>query len=141
MFRAAGESEGVLREKRLALAEKLLARAKALGPRVLEKKSRRRRLQPISEAERDRSPWKIVDQSDVTFDDVAGLEEVKEQIRMRMVYPYTHPELADRYGIQRGGGILLYGPPGTGKTLLARAVAGEIDAAFFSAKGSEGELV
>jgi len=69
--------------------------------------------------------------------DVAGLEEVKEQIRIRMIYPFTHPGQARRFGIKKGGGILLYGPPGTGKTMLARAVAGEINAAFFTVKPSE----
>lgn len=71
------------------------------------------------------------------FADVAGLEEVKEQIRLKLIYPFTHPDLAAQYGIRRGGGILLYGPPGTGKTLIARAVAGEVEAAFFAVKPSE----
>jgi transitional endoplasmic reticulum ATPase len=73
----------------------------------------------------------------ITFEQVAGLENVKEQIRLKLLYPFSHPELAQQYGINPGGGLLLYGPPGTGKTLIARAVAGEIQAAFFAIKPSE----
>ena len=65
------------------------------------------------------------------FDDVAGLDEVKQDIKLRMVYPFTHPELAKKFDIRAGGGVLFYGPPGTGKTMLAKATAGEVDAAFF----------
>ena len=78
-----------------------------------------------------------VERPTIRFDDLAGLEDVKEEIRLKMIYPFQHPEQAERYKIRRGGGILLYGPPGTGKTLMARAVAGEIDAAFFTVKPSE----
>ena len=62
---------------------------------------------------------------------MAGLDEVKENIRLKMVYPFEHPELARKFGVKPGGGVLLYGPPGTGKTMLAKATAGELDATFF----------
>jgi SpoVK/Ycf46/Vps4 family AAA+-type ATPase len=67
----------------------------------------------------------------VTFADVGGLEAVKEQIRRRIVLPFQKPSLFQRFRKRAGGGILLYGPPGCGKTLLARATAGECEAAFF----------
>jgi transitional endoplasmic reticulum ATPase len=67
----------------------------------------------------------------VKFDDIAGLEDVKQEIRMKMIYPFSHPDLAAKYKIASGGGLLLYGPPGTGKTMIAKAVAAEIDATMF----------
>lgn len=63
--------------------------------------------------------------------DVAGMEEVKKQIRLRLIEPVKNPELAKKYGLKTGGGVLLYGPPGTGKTFIARAVAGELDLPFY----------
>jgi transitional endoplasmic reticulum ATPase len=75
--------------------------------------------------------WLVKEKPSIKFDDVAGLEDVKQDIRMKMIYPFEHADLAARFGIRPGGGVLLYGPPGTGKTMLAKATAGEIDAAFF----------
>ena len=67
-----------------------------------------------------------------TFDDVGGMERVKEEIRLKIILPLQQPELYKAYGKPIGGGILMYGPPGCGKTHLARATAGEIEAAFLS---------
>jgi ATP-dependent 26S proteasome regulatory subunit len=72
------------------------------------------------------------DRERVTFADVGGLDPVKEDIRMKVVLPYRRPDLFAAYGKKAGGGLLLYGPPGCGKTLLARATAGECDAAFLN---------
>jgi len=69
--------------------------------------------------------------ADVTFEDVGGMEEVKEDIRMKILLPLENPELFEAYGKKAGGGVLMYGPPGCGKTLLARATAGQIKSNFF----------
>lgn len=74
----------------------------------------------------------IVQRTDVKFDQVGGMEAVKEDIRMKILYPMQNASLFAAYGKKAGGGVLLYGPPGCGKTLIARATAGEIDAKFIS---------
>lgn len=77
------------------------------------------------------SDWIVREKPSISFDDIAGLDGVKEEIRLKMIYPFQHPELAQRYGLRSGGGVLLYGPPGTGKTMLGKAIAHEVDATFF----------
>lgn len=79
----------------------------------------------------DASDWVVKERPSVRFADVAGLEDVKEEIHLKMIYPFRHPELAQHYGIDVGGGVLLYGPPGTGKTMIAKAIAGELEATMF----------
>lgn len=73
-----------------------------------------------------------IERPSVSFKDVGGLEDLKEEIRMKIIHPLKHPELYKAYGKAVGGGILLYGPPGCGKTHLARATAGEISAGFLA---------
>ncbi|MEI8255249.1 MAG: AAA family ATPase [Deltaproteobacteria bacterium] len=68
----------------------------------------------------------------VTFADVGGLDELKEKIRMRIVYPFSNPEVFKAFGKRMSGGFLFYGPPGCGKTFLARATAGECRAHFIN---------
>ncbi|ALN85031.1 ATP-binding protein [Lysobacter capsici] len=71
-------------------------------------------------------------QARIAFADVGGLDEVKHQIRRRIITPFLKPSLFERFKRRSGGGILLYGPPGCGKTLLARATAGECGAKFYN---------
>ncbi|TET31896.1 MAG: ATP-binding protein [Planctomycetota bacterium] len=73
----------------------------------------------------------------ITFDDVAGLEEVKREIDRRVVKVREHQKDAAELGLRIGGGMLMYGPPGTGKTMFAKAMAETLDAAFFHVKASE----
>ncbi len=79
----------------------------------------------------DAGDWIVKDKPTTGFDDIAGLEDVKQEIRLKMIYPFAHRELAKKYGINTGSGVLLFGPPGTGKTMIAKAIAHEIDATFF----------
>ncbi|MGI5267645.1 AAA family ATPase [Nonomuraea sp. CA-218870] len=71
-----------------------------------------------------------VERSGSGFADVAGMDEVKEALRIKLLLPIQQPELFAAFGKRAGGGVLLYGPPGAGKTHLARAAAGELGAAF-----------
>ncbi|MFC1926710.1 ATP-binding protein [Chloroflexota bacterium] len=79
----------------------------------------------------------LIEKPKVKFDDIAGLEEVKEKIKEAIIYPFVYPEEYKYFGINPGGGILLYGPPGCGKTLLAAAAAAECDAVFINLKISD----
>jgi transitional endoplasmic reticulum ATPase len=73
----------------------------------------------------------------ISWEDVGGLEDVKQSLKEAVEWPLTQPEVFKRMGITAPRGILLYGPPGTGKTLLAKAVAHESKANFISIKGPE----
>lgn len=94
---------------------------------------------PVSEG-RVRSSWDAedsgaqpeIERPQLTFADIGGMDTVKEEISLKILYPLKHPELYKAYGKTAGGGILMYGPPGCGKTYLARATAGEIGAGFMA---------
>ncbi len=74
--------------------------------------------------------------TNVTFDDVAGVEEAKEEV-MEIVEFLKNPKKFQRLGGRIPRGVLLVGEPGSGKTLLAKAIAGEADVPFFSISGSD----
>jgi transitional endoplasmic reticulum ATPase len=79
----------------------------------------------------------FVEVPNVTWEQVGGLDELKQQLVEAVDWPLSHPTIFNRMGITPPKGILLYGPPGCGKTLLARAVATESKANFISIKGPE----
>jgi transitional endoplasmic reticulum ATPase len=79
----------------------------------------------------------LVEVPKVKWEDIGGLENIKESLKEMVEWPLKNPESFERLGIEPPKGILLYGPPGTGKTLLAKAVANESGANFISVKGPE----
>src|SRR5919197_707630 len=73
----------------------------------------------------------------VAYEDIGGLKNEVQKVREMIELPLRHPEIFERIGIEAPKGVLLHGPPGTGKTLLAKAVANETNANFFSIGGPE----
>jgi transitional endoplasmic reticulum ATPase len=129
LFYIAAESTDKLKEIRLANAEKLVQKAKSL-PNPEKIVANNSKSGPAVD-------FILKEIPDVTFDDVAGLDNVKEEIKNKIIYPFQFPEQAKKFGIKTGGGMLLYGPPGTGKTYIAKAVAHEVKAVFFNIQPSD----
>ena len=73
----------------------------------------------------------------ITYEDIGGIRNEIARVREMIELPLRHPELFKRLGVEAPKGVLLHGPPGTGKTLLARAVANETNANFYSIGGPE----
>jgi SpoVK/Ycf46/Vps4 family AAA+-type ATPase len=130
---AAETTEPGRRDRRKAMAAELIEFAKNCDSRAEQKRTGRRAAAAGDGDDKgpDAAEWIIREKPSIRFDDIAGLEDVKQEIRMKMIYPFSHPELAARYKIASGGGLLLYGPPGTGKTMIAKAIAAEIDSTMF----------
>ncbi|MBT60092.1 MAG: ATPase [Euryarchaeota archaeon] len=111
----------------------------SIPPEVLEKMEVR--MDDFREAIKDVEPSALreiyVEIPEVTWDEVGGLEEVKDRLKESVEWPLTKPELFEHFGIKPPRGIVLFGAPGTGKTLLAKAIANEAQANFISIKGPE----
>jgi len=79
----------------------------------------------------------LIETPNVKWDDIGGLEEVKQALREAIEWPLKYPDVFEKAGAKPPKGILLHGPPGSGKTLLAKAVANESEVNFISVKGPE----
>lgn len=79
----------------------------------------------------------VVENVNVTWDDIGGLDNIKNELKETVEYPVLHPDQYQKFGLAPSKGVLFFGPPGTGKTLLAKAVATEVSANFISVKGPE----
>jgi len=79
----------------------------------------------------------LIESPNVKWDDIAGLEDIKQRLKEAVEWPLQFPHMFKKIGIRPPRGILLYGPPGVGKTMLAKAVASESESNFISIKGPE----
>jgi transitional endoplasmic reticulum ATPase len=78
-----------------------------------------------------------IERPNVKWEDIGGLDNIKQELKEAVELPLKHPEIFDEVGIRPMRGVLLYGPPGTGKTMLAKAVANESEANFIAINGPE----
>lgn len=79
----------------------------------------------------------FIETPNVTWSDIGGLENIREELKYSFILPLTQPKMFEMYGVSPSSGLLLYGPPGCGKTLIAKALANEACANFISIKGPE----
>jgi len=148
LFKLARETKGDLRESRVETAWRLLRSAQEMktaaqggdgGAAPSSAGAQRGPSLPAADKDDESGAkrWILLKKPNVFFRDVAGLDDVKDLIRKRVIYPFQNPEITEKYRKDRGGGVLLYGPPGTGKTMIAKAIATELDAVFFDIKCSD----
>lgn len=135
MMEIAKASEGKLKKVRMERARKLVDIADNLTKEPV--KVNKKQDEKSDEEDDDLKKWLTAEIPKITFDDVAGLDEVKKAITIKMINPVKYPEKYKLYGKKTGGGVLLYGPPGTGKTMIAKAIANEVGAKFYAVKGSD----
>ena len=140
MMQMAKLSQGKLKEVRMDRARGLVEIAENLNKRtekVTKKNDGDNAKNEEDEEDEDVKKWQTAKVPNIKFSDVAGLEDVKKAITIRMINPIKYPDKYKMYGKKTGGGVLLYGPPGTGKTMIAKAIANEVGAKFYAVKGSD----
>ena len=128
-------AKGLLRENSIAKASGMYQKVLKLNPSFTDDELDSELRNPIrndkTEDYHDLDP-RFLEKPKINFDDVGGMGNVKSEIELKIIKPLLHPDLYKAYGKKIGGGILLYGPPGCGKTYIAKATAGQVNAAFIS---------
>ncbi len=139
LLEVAGQTQGETKEAQLRLVEQLIQKAGVLKPGNTDQK-------PVREGQEqgqagksadEAQPFKPVSDPGIRFEDIAGLQCVKQEVYERVIQPMRKPELYKQYRIKAGGGILMFGLPGTGKTMIARAIAHEVQAPFYHIRSSD----
>ena len=133
-YQSASYAKGVSYEVRIKKAEECKERIKRLS-KVMPKHEDYSGMIDIEE----RGDVLDVENPKLKFNDVVGLDDVKERLKIAMVYPRQYKNLYEKFKLRRGGRILIYGPPGCGKTMIAKACAGELGLSLL--KGNVAKLM
>lgn len=139
LLKMAKESKGEYQKSQMDRANRLMELANNLNidvkPRVNNAKNPN---QAQKEEEKEEgTQFEASKIPNISFKDVAGLDDVKEAVNKRIILPMRRPDIYKRFNKEIGGGVLLYGPPGTGKTMIAKAIANEAQADFYAVKCSD----
>lgn len=135
LLKSAKQADGAMKEALIKRAGKIQRLADYI---VIDKKQEEPgHIQDCSTAEKEsaaaeQKSWYSSGKPNIHFSDIAGLQDVKNSISRRILLPKKYPDVYHAFNRKVSGGILLYGPPGTGKTMIAKAIACEIDAVFYS---------
>lgn len=136
-LKLADKSDGPIRDNYVAEARELVEIAEELQAKAPAKKNSRSLKETGEDDDKPASNWQLQEKPTDRLADVAGLEDVKNVLMEKVIIPFQKPELFERFKARVGAGVLMYGPPGNGKTFVARAIAGELDAAFFPVDTSQ----
>ena len=139
LLKSAKQVDGNMKDAMIKRAEKIQKISDSIK---IDKTPQDRNTVQKPEIEKEKSSdeqniWMSSGKPNVHFSDIAGLQDVKDSINRRILLPRKYPEIYRTFNRKVSGGILLYGPPGTGKTMIAKAIACETDASFYSIRCSD----